>query len=641
VSDDISKTVAKTAEAIMASDPSDVGTKLNERLLQFISPHFGVRSASIVDETGKQSVSFPSVIYRLGDGAEHPQIAADQAAAAIDIYDEIDPDVFRKAYLRVSSAKALKKSAVTRGETRTNITLGMIFARRSSVPLNILADELYRLNSERPHSEWPDMLIVGSIGVINYAVQFPGERLSGDFLPPAEGASKTAPPAFYVVIVLRPTGRQSFNKLVSFLIGHLQFFFPDASKTLPNWSHILDGVSNGAITNLGFQFNLAGQLVPVPPDGYAGRDIPQSPITLEDPEGKVLSTLEYRKWQDGGVILLSGKLPLEGMLIFLPDVKAEYLRVIKRPNIQISPVLPLSRLQFEVFLQNIQRRSNFKVNKQSHGFVVQKFMDEGSATPFVARCTLGLLRIRENVLTNTSKRDSFDKIYQSTLSSLMTARTASQELDALWKNHSQRISSGEIAKITGINIQILESVDKKLSTEFESFLNASTRTIKTGIQGLGSQLGVDIGFLFKKRSTFENSIEKIRNNNPDLAEYLSESRNWTERLVLLRNDLEHEIWQFPRVTYVIDAGIVVPSEPKISNEPVTELVEFLFDRIECFFEEMIVHMLQRNLPSEMTLTEIAPAARTAEAPERFRITLALGGEAPWKIRHHAEKFDDI
>ena len=63
--------------------------------------------------------------------------------------------------------------------------------------------------------------------------------------------------------------------------------------------------------------------------------------------------------------------------------------------------------------------------------------------------------------------------------------------------------------------------------------------------------------------------------------------------------------------------------------------------VSCFFEEMIAHMLQRKLPEGTTLTELPRTSRTSEAPERFRITLATGGEAPWKIKYHADKFDEV
>jgi hypothetical protein len=153
-------------------------------------------------------------------------------------------------------------------------------------------------------------------------------------------------------------------------------------------------------------------------------------------------------------------------------------------------------------------------------------------------------------------------------------------------------------------------------------------------------LGVDIGFLFKKNSAFASGIERLRKTDAPLAEYLVESRKWTERLILLRNDLEHEIWEFPKVKYSIENGRVVSAEPIIGVEAVTALVDFLFDRVVCFYEEMIAHALQRKLPRGSTIAEVALKMRANEAPERFRITLALGGEPPWQISYHASKFDD-
>ena len=43
-----------------------------------------------------------------------------------------------------------------------------------------------------------------------------------------------------------------------------------------------------------------------------------------------------------------------------------------------------------------------------------------------------------------------------------------------------------------------------------------------------------------------------------------------------------------------------------------------------------VHCLQRRLPTGITVTEILLARRLAEAPERFRVTLANGGTPSWR-----------
>lgn len=94
------------------------------------------------------------------------------------------------------------------------------------------------------------------------------------------------------------------------------------------------------------------------------------------------------------------------------------------------------------------------------------------------------------------------------------------------------------------------------------------------------------------------------------------------------------------MTYSAEDAGVRATEPEISGERVTDLVDFLLDRTLCFFEEMIAHVLQRRLPVGSTITEIALNLRAAEAPERFRITLAQGGERRWQITYHAGKFDD-
>ena len=49
-----------------------------------------------------------------------------------------------------------------------------------------------------------------------------------------------------------------------------------------------------------------------------------------------------------------------------------------------------------------------------------------------------------------------------------------------------------------------------------------------------------------------------------------------------------------------------------------------------FNEAGTVHCLQRRQPTGITVTEILLARRLAEAPERFRVTLANGGTPSWR-----------
>jgi hypothetical protein len=111
-------------------------------------------------------------------------------------------------------------------------------------------------------------VVVADTGTIQYAIQFPGEGLGGDFLPPAETALQNLVPPMYVVLVLKPGGAWTLNRVLAFLICHLQIFKPDAA--LQRWDGLVDGVSNTGVVMTGYQYTYAGALVPVPPEITSG-----------------------------------------------------------------------------------------------------------------------------------------------------------------------------------------------------------------------------------------------------------------------------------------------------------------------------------------------------------------------------------
>ena len=553
----------------------------------------------------------------------------------------MDLEGFRAAYARIAQAKRLKKATAPHlnGTPRTTVTLGIIFAQRSTLPLEDFAEELERLNARTPSREWPDMVAVSLTGSIHYAVQFPGESLSSDYLPPAEGALTGFTPPMYVVLVLRPTGVHTFNKMTAFLIAHLAIFSPGAK--LPNWSHILDGAPRTAITISGYQYNLKGELLPVPRQFYNDRHLPPPPMRIESPKGELLSTIQFVPWQDGGTVLLKGKLPLEGLMVFLGKEGLERGGIVHRPpDLQISYVVPITQANFNEMLNRIQRQSNMVVRSGEGKWIIQKFADEGSTSPFMARLLMGVMRLRDLVYSDHAKRDKFDKPYEFVNSSLMNARTTAKEIGKLWREHAQKVASGEIARVQGRSIQIDESIDKELRRQFESFLNAAVRAIKQGMQGLGSELKVNIGFMFKRQGAFDAGIAALQATDSLLAEYLRQTRTWSERVVEIRNDVEHKGWTLPRVNYAQAGGGITAAEPEISGETVTQFVKYMIDRLCCFVEEFTAHCLQRHMPAEFTITEIPPANRLTEAPERFRVTLTCGGRPAWQIAFHSSSFEE-
>lgn len=260
-----------------------------------------------------------------------------------------------------------------------------------TLSLEAFAEELDRLNRQTPGAQWPDMVAVLSTGTINYTLRFPGERITGDLLPPAEGATAAYTMPAYVVIVMRPTRAHTFNKMTAFLIAHLAIFSPLAK--VPNFTVVLNGVPQLAIALRGYQYNLNGDLLPVPRQFYNDRYLPPLPLRIEDQKGTLLSTVQFLPWQDGGVVLLRGKLPLGGILVFLGRDKLKKVGVVKRGNLQISYVLPIKESDFTEMLARFSRQSNMVVRRESPKLVIQKLLDEGSQSPFVCRLSMGVLRL--------------------------------------------------------------------------------------------------------------------------------------------------------------------------------------------------------------------------------------------------------
>jgi hypothetical protein len=399
------------AQALLNGPSGEAPDRVRTLLQDLFGWPYRVAPGAIRDDA-QASEPFEAVIY-VPAADEQAPIRSDNAAAAIAIVDTLDVASFEVAYRRIARAKTLAKSPapVVGDEPVSNVTLGAIVALGCAVSLDAIADALERLNGDTHHEQWTDIVTVLGVGVINYGVQFPTEGVTGDFLPPARDAGKANLPPCYVVIAIRPVGDHAVNKLAAFLTAHLRFFSPGSK--LPDFKSLLEGMSDMGITKGGFQFNLAGDLVPVPRAHYNDCYIAPQPLQIQDRKGKPLAAIQRLAWQDGAVVLLHGKIPLDGLLIFFPFVGKPKLTVFRRDDdIQLSTVLPLSQAQFVEGLQRFQRQSNMVVKPPAGHWVYQKISDEGTTTPFVARILLGLLRLRDVVYADAKARDRFDKLFE-------------------------------------------------------------------------------------------------------------------------------------------------------------------------------------------------------------------------------------
>ena len=236
---ELSEEVRDAGQAVASATGSVIAGALNQILNRFLGWPFKAATGCATDRDGNKSEALGTIIYTTSDAgvpAEPVDVSADALGAVVDVCESMGLERFPAAYQRIARAKTLKKApgpSLT-GVARTTTTLGVIFAIHAVLPLETFAAELDRLNRQTPSAQWPDMVAVLSTGIINYAVQFPGEQLSGDFLPPAQGAASAHTMPVYVVMVVRPTADYTFNKLAAFLIGHLAIFSPGAK--VPNFA---------------------------------------------------------------------------------------------------------------------------------------------------------------------------------------------------------------------------------------------------------------------------------------------------------------------------------------------------------------------------------------------------------------------
>ena len=639
----IARAVYEAGQKLLAASCSGLVCALNEALNQFVGWPFRAATGIAADSEGNKTHTFGTLIYATPQSqplADSLSVHADLLGCVIDVSEALDAQQLRSAYERIARAKSLKKAPAPQlpGFPHTTITLGIILGRASTLPIEALAEELDRLNRDHPHHEWTDMVAVLSTGTINYACQFPGEGPSGDFLPPAEGATSSVAAPIYIVMMVKPSGAHAFNRMCGFLIAHLGIFSPGAR--LPNWAEVVEGTTKQSMVICGYQFNLSGQVVPVPRQFYNDRYIPPRPFRIEDNQGNLLSTLQFLPWQDGGVVLSTGQLPLDGLLVFLGRNALKNAGFVKRPHAQISYVLPIAQADFIELLKRIQRQSNMIVRADPTKFIVQKVADEGTSSPFYARLFLGILRLRDVAFPDPTKRDEFDKAYEFVIMTLPNTRATSQQIVQTLAEHSRRVSCGEIARVHGTRIEIDESIDSELRKHAEAFLNSAVRALKQGMQDVTRVVQVNIGFLFQKADTFEREVAELEKSDPSLAAYLRETRRWSEPLVDCRNAIEHEGWTLPRVKYAENSGAICAEEPQISGQPISEFVKFMMDRLSCFVEEVTAHCLQVQMPAGFSVAEVPLLQREPEAPERFRVTLTHGGMPIWEIVYHQSAFEE-
>ena len=155
----ISAQVHRAAAQVQAAAGDAVGSAFNEFLRDFIGWPLAIDAGVVRGLDGQQSESFASIIHVEKKVDDAGVFRADDVAAVIDVVDTLDVAGFRESYRRVATAKSLKKSPPPDVPMTTTVTMGIVMAAQVTVPLELLAEELERLNSETPGRNRPDMVV--------------------------------------------------------------------------------------------------------------------------------------------------------------------------------------------------------------------------------------------------------------------------------------------------------------------------------------------------------------------------------------------------------------------------------------------------------------------------------------------------
>jgi hypothetical protein len=631
--------VDEAAQGLLLKTGDDARGPLIAFLRTFVAAPFVVGPGTVIDSQGNQSEPFAAVIALSteGTGESPTTFHIDKVAAVIDFSETLGPSELASAHDRIAAVKRFSKAAKpisAKGRPRTEATLGIILAGQTNLPLEDIAAALDKLHGRRA-SEWPDIVAISSVGTISYGAHFPGQSINPFLLPTDDVLRKFIPP-MYVVALMSPSGLQTITRTLGLLLAHIAIFEPDVSQ--PKWIELL-GIPKHVVTLTGYQFSQSGDLLAAPAEAYVDRYVGPAPVYLDGPDGKEVGSLTFIPWLDGGVVRLTGKLPLEGLLVFFAKEVLSRSGVVPTPNGQLSYALPITEATFKDWLVRIRRQTNLKVRSHGASWTVKKVADEGSASPYIARLFIGILRLRDQAFA-PANRSKFDQAYELVTRSLDSARMAAREYVAFWNKHRAQIEDGSIVKVTHGNMHVSETVDKQLRQNANSFLNAATRTLKKGMQSLVRDLGVELGFLFQKQVAFDTGLAVLRQQDPLLADFILDSRTWTEKLISARNAVEHEDWMLADVKYERSETGVVALEPLIQGESASEFIDVNFDHLLCFVEDVTAYCLQNKLPTDLALSETPIPERRADMPERFRLTLRHGGAKAWTIAPSKLRFDE-
>ncbi|MGA3035939.1 MAG: hypothetical protein ABSE64_00515 [Vulcanimicrobiaceae bacterium] len=583
----------------------------------------------MIDADGVRSPAFDVLI-----AVERPEtdgsVRADGVACAAYVTGSLDSTELREGYARLAQTRKLRKtpSAI---DSRTTITLGLIIAASSTLSLDAIATEMRTLNKTVADGERPDMVAVMSSGTVSYGMSFPGDESVGGFLPPVQGG-KIIPP-INIRQIITETTTHALNKVCGFVISHMAFFAPAMPR--PDMKAATDGCPQNCAIVWTYRYDTAGRFR----DAVTIPDTTVTPYRIEDAQGTLLCRLGFQHWQDGGVAVAEGQLPLEGLLPLAGRGFPAVAFPVKSGH-TLSCVLPLDESGFvEMMAQIAKKATGVTVRPEQMQFTIAPLLEEGTTSPFAARLYMTPPTLRDVALRDKAQVVKFDELFQFVMNHLVDVRKTARVMLEMWRTYAARVPAGEIVRYDNA-LHVDEPIDQPLNKHINSFIMDTARVSKE-FQKLTRLFGVEIGFLFQNDKEYQKSLALLDTTDTTLADYLRESRKWLEPLRLFRDEIEHENYVPPRIMHDrAQDGRVTAHEPRLLHSPLTLTVPYIENRLNRFVEEILVWCIAKALPAEMIVTEIPLSARDPNKVERFKV--ALAGTAPaWQLTYSSTAFDEV
>ncbi|MFZ5376477.1 MAG: hypothetical protein ACOZAN_02280 [Patescibacteria group bacterium] len=249
------------------------------------------------------------------------------------------------------------------------------------------------------------------------------------------------------------------------------------------------------------------------------------------------------------------------------------------------------------------------------------YKNTGSNDPFNARLLFGVMHLRDHIVKNEAERLEFDNLYTPVFESLDDCFECKNELVRLIKDHKEKIAKKEIVSFQN-NYEILEikeSIDRKMNKLFKDFFIKGEIALKS-LQFLTKKYDLDIGFFFQKDASFKKGIKKLENgNNADqaLSKMLVDDRKWRTLFNEIRSRIEHGGLSLGNIKYSHEKERVWTHIPMINSIEVDEVVQILGNNLFEFVEDLIAHMVAKNLKEPLCIVQIPEKDRDPSLPQKY------------------------